>query len=327
MLAWFLATAAAGFAGIYLFIALVDPWGVLPLSPPLPRVPITSNARFSMPALARSAKFDSAVFGSSSSRLLEPAQLDAAFGGHFANLAMNAATAWEQSELLGVFTRAHPDARTVIIGLDTAWCSEAPPRLTGRPFPEWMYRGSPWLRYFHIANVFALQEAVKEFAVLIGIKRPPYGLDGYTVFVPDEREYNTARVAAAFVRWGAVPYIPGVERVHDLPALPMLASGLRALPAATRKIVFFTPGHINQQGAPGSDYAAMLAACKAQVSAIAKSVPGTAVIDFMLPSPITSTTESYWDPVHYRVPIAERLVDDLVALLAGNATSDARRLM
>ncbi len=49
----------------------------------------------------------------------------------------------------------------------------------------------------------------------------------------------------------------------------MLAAALRALPAGTRKILFFTPSHVLCQGAPGSDYAAMLGCVQAQVAAIA----------------------------------------------------------
>ena len=33
----------------------------------------------------------------------------------------------------------------------------------------------------------------------------------------------------------------------------------------------------------------------------------------MIPSPITTTTASYWDPVHYRIPVADRLMTDLAA--------------
>ena len=302
----------------------MDPWATLPLSPPLPRVPITSNARFSMPALARDPQFDSAVIGSSSSRLLRPARLDTLLGGHFVNLAMNAATAWEQAQLLGVFTRAHPDARTVILGLDTAWCTMVPTRLTARAFPAWMYGGSPWQGYLHMANVFALQEAVKQAAVLLNLKRAPYGLDGYTNFVPPEASYDPARAAAAFQRWGAPPDLPASDQAHELPALPMLAAALGALPARTRKILFFTPAYLNQQGAPGSDYAAMLSDCKSDVTTLARRVPGTEVLDFMIPSPITQTTASYWDPVHYRVPIADRVMDDIAG--ASTASSDLRRL-
>ena len=76
---------------IYAFVVLVDPFNILPLSPPFDRVPVTSNQRYSYPALARSPLFDSAVFGTSTSRLLRPgAVLDAAFQGRCPrDLAMN----------------------------------------------------------------------------------------------------------------------------------------------------------------------------------------------------------------------------------------------
>ncbi|MCC7282510.1 MAG: hypothetical protein IT556_09020, partial [Acetobacteraceae bacterium] len=53
--------------------------------------------------LARSARFDSAILGTSTSRMLRPAVLDPLFGARFANLSMNDATAWEQYRLGLVF--------------------------------------------------------------------------------------------------------------------------------------------------------------------------------------------------------------------------------
>ena len=308
---------------MFLFVTLVDPWGALPLSPPLPRVPVSTNARFTMPALARSARFDSAVIGSSSSRLLRPVRLDALFGGRFVNLAMNAATAWEQAQMLALFTRTHPAARTVIIGLDTAWCTEAPERLTPRPFPGWMYAGSRWRGYREMLTLYAVQEAGSELWTMLGLKRRKYGLDGYTSFVPPESAYDPPRVAAAFARWGVPPDLPASAAPHVLPALPMLAAGLRALPSGTRKLVFFTPSHVSRMGAPGSDFAAVMTACKAQVTAMAAGVPNATVLDFLLPSPITSDMSNYWDPVHYRAPIADRIATDLAA---GATTQDDRVL-
>jgi hypothetical protein len=285
-------------------------------------VPVSSNARFTMPALAQSPAFDSAIVGSSSSRLLRPAALDRLLGGRFVNLAMNAATAWEQSEMLQLFTRTHPDARTVIIGLDNVWCTEVPERTTGRAFPEWMYRGSSWGGYGHILNLYAVQEAGNELWTMLGLKRARYGRDGYTSFVPPESAYDPARVAAAFMRWGKPPDIPATGAPHVIPTLPMLSAALHALSDGTRKILFFTPSHVSVQGAPGSDYAAMLDACRAQVVRIAEGVPNTVVADFLRPSPITSTVSSYWDPVHYRIPIADRVMNDLALAEEGQDTAD-----
>ncbi|MDQ2802600.1 MAG: hypothetical protein M3Y41_07915, partial [Pseudomonadota bacterium] len=106
---------------LYAFLVLVDPFDTLPLSPSATRWPVATNARFSFPALARSARFDSVVIGTSTSRLLRPVALDPAFDAHFANLAVNDATVFEQARLLDVFRRAHQMPRVVALGLDVRW--------------------------------------------------------------------------------------------------------------------------------------------------------------------------------------------------------------
>jgi len=316
-----LLASAGGLAVLlYLFVVTIDPWDILPASPPLPRVPITGNARFSFPALAASDKFDSAIIGTSTSRLLRPAALDARLGTRFVNLAMNSATPFEQASLLKVFLRHHPAARVVLIGLDGGWCSPAPYRTTPRPFPDWMYGGSPWRGYREMFNLFALQEAAKQFAVMIGLKRPPYGLDGYTSFLPGEDRYDPAR-ARMHLADDLAPADP-VDPRRPPPAFPafaMLADALAQAPPATQVLLAFAPYYIGLQGAPGTQAASDLAACKRGIAAIATDRPHTALIDFMIPSPITTIAENYWDPRHYRLAIAERLVGDIAAVATGQA--------
>src|SRR6476659_4956480 len=163
-------TAVLAVAVIYAFVVLVDPFDTLPLSPPADRVPVASNARFAFPSLARSDRFDSAIFGTSTSRLLRPAVLNAEFGARFVNLSMNAATAYEQSRLMAVFRTAHPATRMVLIGLDISY-------FTPRAFPAWMYDGGLWRGYREMFNLYAVQEAGQEFGILTGIKRQVYGSD------------------------------------------------------------------------------------------------------------------------------------------------------
>ena len=307
----FLAAFAAGLAVLYGFVAVIDPWDTLPLSPNLPRVPISTNARYTFPALARSARFDSVVLGTSSARLLQPVLLNPAFGARFANLSMNSATAYEQTRLLQVFLRAHPAPRAVIIGLDTEWCSDRPQRYTTRSFPEWMYEPNLWPAYLHILSYYAVQEAANQFAVMVHLKRRRYGLDGYTSFVPDESQYDRARRDAAFTRWPPIDRTPAPpDAKMDFPAMTLLRQTLEALPAATRKVLFFTPFHVDQQGAPGSGTAARWAACKREAASVAAAT-GAEALDFMIPSAITRDRDNYWDPVHYRVPIGARLARQL----------------
>src|SRR5208282_1099994 len=86
-------------AAIYAFVFILDPFDTLALSPPFDRSPVTTNARYAFPALARMSAFDSVILGTSTSRALRPAELDPLFGARFANLAMNSATAYEQWRL------------------------------------------------------------------------------------------------------------------------------------------------------------------------------------------------------------------------------------
>ena len=321
-----LAVAAGVVAVVYAFVVLVDPWDTLPLSPPAPRVPISSNARYSFPALARSQRFDSIVLGTSTARLLQPAQLDGPFGAHFANLAMNSATAWEQTQLLRVFLRAHPNPRAVLIGLDQQWCGTSTDETTPRPFPRWMYAANRWPAYREMLTPYAVQEAANQFAVLIRLKRPTYGTDGYTSFVPNDDAYDPARVDAAFARWppldttAATPHEPVA-----LPALARLREALATIPPTTRIGLFFVPLHVSQQGAPGTRDDARWTACKAAVVSLVQArVAGRAtVLDFLWASPITTDRANYWDPLHYRVAVAARVSH----MLATGEGDSVRRLL
>jgi len=306
---------------LYLFVVLVDPWDTLPLSPPWPRVPISSNARYSFPALARNPAYDAAVLGTSTARLLQPSQLDPAFAARFVNLAMNSATAWEQVQMLGIFLRVHASPKAVLIDIDAAWCTPVADRLTSRPFPPWMYAENLWPAYREMLTPYAVQEAANQAGVMLGLKRRRYGLDGYTRFVPPDSDYDPARVDAAFARWPAVDEtLPQQREGVALPALALLGPALQAIPASARVVLFFPPAHIEQQGLPGSRTAARWAACKQAVLAIADS--RAEIRDFLIPSAITRDRSSYWDPLHFREGVAARVAE----LLGGGNGTEVRRL-
>ncbi len=318
-------------AVIYAFLVLVDPFDTLPLSPQAERWPVATDARFSFPALARAARFDSAIIGTSTSRLLRPAALDPKFGARFVNLAMNDATVYEQARLLDVFRWAHPAPRVVMVGLDVRWCvtGDSYQKLTPRPFPDWMYRRSLWSGYLRMFNLYAVQEAGQQFGILVGLKRPVYGRDGYTSFVPPDAEYDPAR-AEAHLR-AAFPDVPpgaraGRPRAWHYPALETLAAELGKLPRATHKLLFFVPYNHVLFSPPGSEGAAVWDECKRQVAALAAATPDAMAVDFMRPSPITERDDNYWDPLHYRIGVADRLARDLGLAARGFSSSDFRLL-
>lgn len=42
----------------------------------------------------------------------------------------------------------------------------------------------------------------------------------------------------------------------------------------------------------------------------------------MIPSPITRDRANYWDPIHYRVPVADQLMRDLADAEHGKTNDD-----
>jgi hypothetical protein len=46
----------------------------------------------------------------------------------------------------------------------------------------------------------------------------------------------------------------------------------------------------------------------------------------MRPSPVTSVDDNYWDGVHYRIGVADRIAHDLAAASHGEASQDYQLL-
>jgi hypothetical protein len=319
-----LLVAAGAAALLFSAILLLDPYGVSPLRLPLPRAIMDINQRYMYPQIARSGDFDSVVIGTSTSRLLDPKALDAAFGGRFANLAMNAGTAWEQSELAKLYLRHNPRPRTLILGVDQVWCVEGASieRITFRGFPEWMYDEKPLNDVPEMFNLKTLEIAGRMAAHRFGLMPERIRFDGYEVFTPPETTYDIAR--AQWHIWRdrperrITPQTPAqtltVAQSEALafPALGWLEGLLGALPAGSRRMLVFMPIHVAAQPVPGSRHDAVVAACKARIDTIALR-HGARVVDFAIDSPITREDSNYWDNLHYRLPIAGKIVAGMKA--------------
>lgn len=302
-------------------VGLIDPYG-LRAAPDHPPGPIMdANQRLSYPQIARGGPFDAAVFGTSTARLLDPKALDEAFGVRFANLAVNAATPDEQIRLADLFFAHHP-VRAVLFGLDATWCSADPPARTANAFPDWLYdAGTPWdiLRQVNLRSVtVAVQAGLARF----GLARPRLRQDGYAVFTPPEDRYDPER-ARAHIRAGAAdPTAPADPADAPMPALVRLDHLLGGVPSDAVKLLVFMPVHAVAQGAPGSKLSRREAACKGRVAAIGAR-RGATVVDFRFASPLTRQDANYWDALHYRLPVAARIVADLKEAVATGADDPA----
>ena len=307
----------------YGFILILDPYQNVPFSPHFDRAPVATNQRFSYPSIARNDAFDSAIIGTSTSRLLDPRAIGTRSGGRFANLAMNSATTYEQRRMLELFLRHHPNARYIVLGIDETWCgrdSEAD-KYTFRAFPEWMYDEVAWNDLFYLFNDKALEDAVRMLELLNGKRSPKYRPDGYRDFTTDFPPYDESAVAARLYRgrvrdMSSLAVAPGHPRPGwDLPRLAELDTLLAMIPAEVGIALVYPPLH--------AQYIArrreLFSECKARVLESVEQRPRFVVLDYLFGSEITLTDANYWDPVHFTPEVAALMAVDIDAALVGQA--------
>ncbi|HML07412.1 MAG TPA: hypothetical protein VK430_04695 [Xanthobacteraceae bacterium] len=329
----FLGMLIGGVVAIYLFVVLVDPYDIVPFSLPIDRRIVSISDRFMYPQIVRSKRFDSLIVGTSTARLLDPELLDKSFHARIANLAMDSATAWEQQAMIDLFLRTLGPPTALIVGLDGVWCAQDADqhRITFRGFPYWLYDDNRWNDYLYLLNYGTLEIAVRLVGYHLGLYPERRRYDGYEVFVPPESQYDAARAHNTI--WAGLPSPrPAIDPAPPLsaaersqlafPALAWLDAALARLPARTLKILAFMPIHVAAQPVPGTRAAAVEAECKTRIVALGRA-HGAKVIDWGFASPLTGNDANYWDRLHYRVPIATQIAEELgAAALAGRESED-----
>jgi hypothetical protein len=310
----FLGTFLGALAAVYLFVLLVDPYGVVPFSLPFKRQLMTSQRQM-FPQILRTGRYDSIVVGTSTSRLLDPVALDRVLGGHFANLAMPAATALEQVWVIEYFRRTVATPKAVLIGIDHAWCYRNSSAYTWeREFPAWAYDESRWNDLLYLLNFRTIDAAASTVSYLMGRIPEKLREDGFEVFVPPESAYDLARARFHIYEESDAHYASSRSEEErdamDREALPRLDETLASLPDATTKILIFPPVHAHARLPAGPLGEAREAECKRRITEIARK-HGAILVDWRIVSSLTTEDAHFWDPMHYRLPIAYRLIDDL----------------
>lgn len=330
-LAWFAGGATVVAAGLFAFVVAMDPYGQFVTRARAPGPIMDLNQRYMYPQIVRSGRYDSALFGTSSIRLVDPAALGRSLDASAANLGMNAATPWEQVQLATLFLSNVAEPKFLIFGLDNTWCAADADqkRLTFRSFPPWLYDDRTVWDLFEQFNLTTLQIAGRVAAQKLGLLDERIRGDGYEVFTPPEHSYDLARARIHLWAGDPVitpidpPYVPSAQEQASwrFPALDWLAELLARVPQRTRVVLVFPPSYVTAQPRPGSVDEARENVCKAKVKALAekRNMP---VADYRWPSPVNTAETNFWDPLHYRLPVAERLMHDLSSIASGTSPKD-----
>ncbi|WP_293808186.1 hypothetical protein [uncultured Bosea sp.] len=334
---WFVGAAAAGAGLLFAFVAILDPFGMRVHAGQAPRPIMDINQRFMYPQLVRSGRFDAAVIGTSTMRLLDPQVLSRGLDARFVNLAMNAATPWEQMQMAWLF-REHVGApKRVIWGIDTTWCeadaTDEGKRLTPRPVPAWLSREVGWSDWPKLLNLTNLEIAGRLMAQRLGWSRERIRGDGYEVFTPPEATYDLARARSHIYasHGGTVSDLsplsppaavtPTESAAWRFPALSWLEESIAAFPKTTQVMLVLPPAHLAAYPREGSAAWQRYAGCKVEIAALAHR-HGATVVDYAHASPITSQDANYWDPLHFRLAIAARFGAELARIGKGDAPQD-----
>jgi hypothetical protein len=327
---YFGVTAAISLAAVGLFVAIIDPNDTLALSPSFERLPAATNQRFSYTSIARSREFDSLILGTSTTRMLEPANLNRRLNVKLANLSMNSATWWEQQQIFNLFLKNHRQPKLIIWGIDTIWCAPLSlgARLTPRVFPGWLYDDNKWNDYLHILNFKTIERAGRQLAILLRLSSPKYGRDGYKSLNKKGTPYNLGKARRKI--YGQVTPIAPAKALKNLaideatrkswsfPNLKTLEKNISTMNSNSRIVLMMVPYHQYIQGAPNSFPKLRYNECKKRAYNIAaklKNVDFIDFIDFMFRSPFTTEDRNYWDPLHFNEQGAKRIEDSLVDYL------------
>ncbi len=317
-------------------IFLVDPLGVVPFSLPMDRPIVDIKQRHFYPLVIRSRRYDSLVLGTSTSRLLDPADLDRTLGHRFANLALNDGRAWEAWSLADLYLREIGVPKSIVIGLDGIWChpqADRPEnRITVRGFPGWIYDEDPWNDMAYLVNGRMVEFAGRTIVTLLGLRPERLAKNGFAVFVPPEADYDLERARQHI--WGdgprrVAPIEPEVtlteaERTAlPFPALQWIEDLQTRTDGQSELIYVWMPVHLRSQPVPGSRDAAVEEECKSRIDDLARQA-GALVIDWRIPSPLTTDDKNYWDGLHYRVPVAGAIVNSIGQARAGDQVGDGR---
>jgi len=298
----------------FIFILIIDPYDSLPFSPRWKRAAMCSNQRFSYPMLSKRLEFDSVILGSSTTRLLQPKVLNERLQANFVNLSMDSASFYEQIQLFELFLKYHPSPKYVIFGIDSVWCnaSPEPEKFAGRPFPDWLYHKNPWLHAFYMFDSNTFLQAIRQFGFLSGKKPARFDLDGYANFLPNDNEYDLEKAKKHLYAHQKIL----IETVSDqfvsniqIKPLAYMEEMIKKLPKTTRVIFIFVPYHHYHQPSAKTCAGAVFKHCKLKFIELIKNHPNAEIIDFMIASEITRKDENYWDPLHYNLKTAKRIMD------------------
>lgn len=276
-----------------------------------PQGPRTAHA-----SRGRDPAFDAAVIGNSHVQLLSPERLGALTGLSFVQLSVPATGPKEQFALIDWFLRHHPDARALVLGADSRWCTADPAMPNDKPFPFWLYSRDRLEYVRGLLRYDILEELPRRIGYVFSTRAPRARADGYWDYEPTYGQLGFAddpnlrtRLDRRFENYvaNATGRFPAASHLRDL---------LRTLAPEVAVVLVFPPVYATALPATDSVGAAADRACKAALVDALAGRSGAAVVDWRTDRPEAHNRDWFFDHTHYRQPLAQLVERDIAAALA-----------
>lgn len=311
----FVVAAAVLFFGLIGAIVALDPYDTGRFALVTKAGVPSQGPRTAHASRGRDPAYDGAIVGNSHLQLLSPERLAAMTGVPFVSLTVPATGPQEQLALLDYWLRHRSrPPRVLVIGIDGYWCRAEPDMPVWKPFPFWLYADGARDYLRGMARFQVLEEVPRRLRYLAGAI-PRARPDGYWNY---EEDYG----ALAQANNGLMPALDrpiatiGVNLTGRFPPREALAERLARLPATTRVVLIRPPVHAVGLPAPGSPEARTDADCAAAYATLAASRPGVTLIDGRVDTPTVRNAALWFDPTHYRSPVARELEAAIASALA-----------
>jgi hypothetical protein len=240
---------------------------------------------------------------------------------NFVQLAVPGSGPKEHMALIAWFLR-HRKAppRALVVSVDDLWCTSDPNLPNEKPFPFWLYGDDPLSYAKGLVRFDILEELPMRLGYLFGKDPERARSDGYWDYEPEYTALGYTTNPAIRKRLEQKPYASAqrfekdpLEGQRRFPAAEKLREIAGGLPAETALVLIVPPTYTNIQPPPGTEKAFSLQACKAALTEAAKAHAKSTVVDWRVDRPENRNPELFFDPLHYRLPIARQVEKDVAA--------------
>jgi len=271
--------------------------------------------RYANVGLARSARFDSAIFGNSHAQLIDPQRLSAATGMKFVQLATPGANPPELLVTMRWFIRHHTEISALVLGFDERWCTTDRVIATRTPFPFWLYGDSNLVYIANMLSTRTLRDSVDRVMFALG-RRPVPRQDGYDDYeIGRTRNFHPAQTFPPRREQPgpALAELAATAPARSFPAIDMLDDVLRDLPEVAKVVVVLPPQYASRVADDDGSLEQGINACKLELWR--RTRPRGAFLDFLVQSPITRDADNFWDEEHYTSKVARTVEARLAEVL------------